>query len=291
MFDLHSHILPGIDDGAADLSVSLDMARAYVEQGVQYVACTPHILPGLYHNTGPQIRQAVTDLQAKLDEADIPLRLVAGADNHIVHDFVEGLRNGHLLTLADTRYVLVEPPHHVAPARLEDLFFNLLVAEYVPILTHPERLTWIENKYDVMQRLASRGVWMQITSGSLRGTFGSRPRYWAERMLSEGLVHILATDAHNLARRPPDLLDGWRAAEKLVGRDEAKNLVVTRPHGILVNSLPSDLPSPHLAAQHSSVPQGMAPNDKLPSKNKFFENSGTDADRGITQRLRRFFGH
>ena len=169
MIDLHSHILPGIDDGAADVSVSLTMARAFVADGVTTVACTPHILPGLYHNTGPQIREAVKALQSTIDQEGVPLKLIAGADNHITANFVGGLQSGQLLSLGDTRYVLIEPPHHTMPARLEDMFFSLLVAGYVPILTHPERLTWITAHYDTVERLAHGGVWMQITAGSLTG--------------------------------------------------------------------------------------------------------------------------
>jgi len=108
-----------------------------------------------------------------------------------VPDFLRGLKEGRLLAIADSFYVLVEPPHQVAPARLEDLFFEISLAGYIPVLTHPERLSWIEGKYDVIKRLATRGVWMQITSGSLCGRFGRRPRYWAQRMLGEGLFHIL----------------------------------------------------------------------------------------------------
>ena len=154
MIDLHSHILPGIDDGAPDLATSLDMARAWVADGVSVLACTPHILPGLYHNTGPEIRVAVTALQRELDDRGIPLYLVTGADNHVIPEFVQGLRSGHLLSIADTRYVLVEPPHHIAPPRMEDLFFNIMAAGYVPVLTHPERLSWIKTHYDVVRRLA-----------------------------------------------------------------------------------------------------------------------------------------
>src|SRR3954447_10675483 len=106
MIDLHSHILPGIDDGAADLAVALEMARQSVGQGVSVLACTPHILPGLYHNSGPQIRAATLDLQRLIDQEGIPLLLVTGADVHMTPDFVGGLRSGHLLTLADSRYVL-----------------------------------------------------------------------------------------------------------------------------------------------------------------------------------------
>ena len=122
MIDLHCHILPGIDDGAAEPSVSIEMAKAFVADGVSVVACTPHILPGLYHNSGPQIRQATAQLQQVLDREGIPLRLVTGADNHIVPSFVAELRSGHLLSLADTRYVLVEPPHHVAPPAWKTCF-------------------------------------------------------------------------------------------------------------------------------------------------------------------------
>ena len=244
MIDLHSHLLPGLDDGAADLEMSLAMARAFVADGVETVACTPHILPGLYHNTGPQIREAVARLQAALDAEGIGLSLVSGADNHIVPDFVAGLRSGHLLSLADTCYVLVEPPHHVAPARLEDLFFNIQVAGYVPILTHPERLTWIRAHYPLIQRLAAAGVWMQVTAGSLAGTFGRDAQYWAERLLDEGHVHILATDAHDVRRRPPDLSRGRDVAAQRVGEAEAMHLVSTRPRGILSNRAPSELPAP-----------------------------------------------
>lgn len=240
MIDLHSHILPGIDDGAVDFSVSLAMARNYVAQGVVCVACTPHILPGLYHNSPSAIRLAVEELRQHLDDAGIPLQLTTGADNHMVPDFVSGLKNDRLLTLGDTKYVLVEPPHHVMPVHIESLFFEILLAGFVPILTHPERLNWIESRYGIIKTLAERGVWMQITSGSLLGKFGRRARYWAERMLSEGLVQIIATDAHDNIKRLPDLFEGRLAAEKLVGAETVEHLVVTHPASILINQLSTE---------------------------------------------------
>lgn len=279
MLDLHSHILPGVDDGAPGLDTSLDMARAYVSQGVECVACTPHIVPGLYENTGPDIRRRVADLQARLDDGDIRLRLVVGADNHITPAFVAGLRQGRLLSLADSAYVLIEPPHHVAPLRLEELFFEVSIAGYIPVLTHPERLTWIEAKYDVIERLAAHGVWMQVTSGSLRGAFGRRARYWAERMLEEGLVHILASDAHNMGSRRPDLLDGLRAAERFAGAEEAYHLLVTRPRGIVRNLQPSDLPGPHAAAVR----------DELRGRDETAQRPNSGVHRSFGERMQRFF--
>lgn len=253
MIDLHCHILPGIDDGAPDLNVSLEMARASVADGVTILACTPHILPGLYHNTGPQIREAVQRLQAAIDAEGIALQLIPGADAHIIPDFAAGLQSGHLLSLGDTRYVLVELPHHVAPVRFDAAFFNIALAGYVPIFTHPERCTWIKQHYKTIQQLAASGVWMQITAGSLTGAFGSTARYWAERMLDEGLVHILATDAHDTRRRPPILSIGRDLAAKRVGETEAQHLVVTRPKGVVENISPALLPGPALCTASPRV--------------------------------------
>jgi protein-tyrosine phosphatase len=291
MIDLHCHILPGIDDGAADLSVSLEMARASVADGVSVLACTPHILPGLYHNSGPQIRAAIQQLQLALDQEGIPLRLVAGADNHIVPDFVESLRAGRLLSLAESRYVLVEPPHHVAPARIEDFFFNLTVAGYVPILTHPERLSWIKSQYPVVQRLVRAGVWMQITAGSLTGAFGRSAKYWAERMLDEGCVHILATDAHDTVRRPPNLGEGRDLAAQRVGAREAEHLVVTRPRGVIENEARSNLPMPRSAVATSEVAHAETGSRASEDGQRGESNRRSSADGvgGLTDRLRRFF--
>src|SRR5947208_511962 len=116
------------------MPTALEMARAWVADGVTTVACTPHILPGAYHNSGPQIRADMEKLREAFVAHDIPLALVCGSDNHVVPDMVTRLRAGEMLTLADSRYVLVEPPHHVPPPRLRDTFFNILLAGYVPIL-------------------------------------------------------------------------------------------------------------------------------------------------------------
>lgn len=240
MLDLHSHILAGIDDGASTIDISLAMARRYCEQGVTHVACTPHILPGRYPNTGFAIRGHVAALQRQLDDAGIALRLLTGSDNHVVPDFVEKLGTGKLLTIADSAYVLVEPPFRVVPIGLEALFYEIAAAGYIPILTHPERLSWIEERYDVIDRLADAGVWLQITSGSLIGNFGRRPRYWAERLLSEGRVHIMASDAHNMTSRPPDLREGHHLAIERIGAVDAQHLVVTRPAAVLTSIQPAD---------------------------------------------------
>ena len=242
MIDLHCHLLPGIDDGSKDLEMSLAMARMASSDGISTIACTPHILPGVYRNTGPAIRTAVAQLQESISEAGIPIALVTGADVHVAPDLGVQLREGKALTLNDSRYFLLEPPHHLLPPRLEDLIFGLQAAGYVPILTHPERLSWIEDHYDLIERFACNSVLMQITAGSLMGQFGRRPRYWAERMLDDGLCHLLATDAHNTERRPPRMAEARELIAQRIGHDEATNMVLGRPQCILNNLSPTELP-------------------------------------------------
>ena len=235
-------MLPGIDDGAPDMETALAMARIAVEDGITVTACTPHITPGIYDNDGPGIAAAIGGLQHRLDAEGIAMRLVRGADAHLAPDLAQGLASGRVPSLNGSRYFLFEPPHHVAPPQMASYCLELLDLGHTPLVTHPERLSWIEGHYEMMQRMAAAGAWMQITAGSLTGRFGRRPRYWAERMLDDGIVHVLATDAHNLGNRAPRLAEGRDAAAERIGEDEATHLVLTRPQGILDDRPPGELP-------------------------------------------------
>ncbi len=271
--------------------MALAMAEAFVADGVAVVACTPHILPGLYHNNGPDIRRAVDELQARITDAGVPLRLTTGADVHLAPGLLSGLRSGTILSVADSRYVLIEPPHHVLPARLEETLFELLVAGYVPVITHPERLSWITAHYALIQRLARQGVWMQVTAGSLTGRFGKTALHWANRMLDEGIVHILASDAHDVSRRRPDLSQGAAVAAARVGVDEAHELVIGRPQGIIDDVAPEALSQPRgLSTDHDrTAADGRDATSRRGISHGDEDNASglSGAVRGIGQRLRR----
>ena len=151
------------------------------------------------------------------------------------------LRAGTAPSLAGGRYFLLEPPHTVAPPRFSEAMFDFVAAGYVPVLTHPERLTWIRPHYAAFVALVKSGVWMQVTAGSLTGRFGKDARYFGEKMLDDGLVHLLATDAHSVRHRAPLLAEGREAAAKRVGAEEAQRLVVDRPQAILDNRRPAEV--------------------------------------------------
>ena len=245
MIDLHCHMLPGIDDGAKDLDTALAMARIAVDDGIQVTACTPHIYPGLYENTADGIGQAIEAFRAALQEADIPLEITIGADIQLVPELMEGLQSGWMPTVHRSRYFLFEPPHHVVPTRFSESVFDTLAAGYVPLITHPERLTWLDDDhYGWFVDAARQGAWIQVTSGALTGRFGKRPKYWAEKFTGDGLVHILATDAHNTRNRPPLLAEGREAAAQFVGEAEAELMVQGRTRHILENGEPGQLPPP-----------------------------------------------
>ena len=183
-------------------------------------------------------------LQAEFEQRNIGLKLVVGADVHLVPGLLEGLRAGTVPTLNRSRYLLLEPSHTTPPPRFEDAVFSLVAAGYTPVITHPERLTWVEAHYPVFLRLIEQGAWMQVTAGALTGAFGRRAQYWGERFLAEGRTHILASDAHTAGRRRPQLRPALEVAERLLGKEEAMKLVKDRPQAILDNIAPQEVAAP-----------------------------------------------
>jgi protein-tyrosine phosphatase len=158
---------------------------------------------------------------------------------------VHGLRSGHMPTLHGTRYFLFEPPHHTVPSGFSHMIFDVLASGYVPIITHPERLTWLDEEHYAWFVDAARcGAWIQLTAGAVTGRFGRHPKYWSERFLDDGLVHILATDAHEPRNRPPLLAEGRAAAERWVGAEEADLLVSGRTRAIVENREANQVPPP-----------------------------------------------
>jgi protein-tyrosine phosphatase len=255
-------MLPGIDDGASDLATSLEMARIAVADGITMAACTPHIYPGLFDNTGEQIRRHADVFRAQVQDAGIPLEITYGADIQLVPEMVRGLRSGHMPTLHGSRYFLFEPPHHTVPTGFSHLIFDVLASGYVPVITHPERLTWLDDEhYGWFVDAAHRGAWIQLTAGAVTGRFGRRPRYWSERFLDDGLVHILATDAHESRYRAPLLAEGREAAEHWVGPEEADLLVNGRTRAVVDNCAPAEVMPP--PALH---PEGKRRSGRRPRK-------------------------
>jgi protein-tyrosine phosphatase len=210
--DIHCHLLPGIDDGARDWDQSLAMARLALEDGTTTIVATPHQLGSFSQNRGDEIRLLTVELQERLQDAEIPLTVLPGGEIRVEPELVAGIASGDLLTLGDHhRHVLLELPHELY-LPLDGILAELSRRRMVGILAHPERNLGLLRQPSLIESLVDAGCLMQITAGSLCGTLGPEPQEMSEWMLREGLVHLVATDAHGPRSRRPLL---GRAHERL----------------------------------------------------------------------------
>lgn len=236
MIDIHCHLLPGIDDGAADLDAALRLARLAVAEGISHLVCTPHIQPRRFDNTAASIAAARTAFAAALAEAEIPLRVGYAAEVRLDLAILTGVVDGSIPLLGTWRgqgVLLLEFPDHEVPVGAERLTQWLLRRGIVPLLAHPERNRGILAKPDRLQPFLAQGCLLQVTAASLAGYFGPAPRDLARTLLLEGLVTVLATDAHNERYRPPRLREPLALAAELIGEVQARALVEDNPWAIV----------------------------------------------------------
>ncbi len=227
--DIHCHMLPGIDDGAADWQESLEMARMAVSDGTQTVIVTPHQLGNFAHNQGDDIRRLVKQMQDVLREQGIPLEVMPGADVRIEDGMLEKLASGEVLSLGDLGgHVLLELPHELY-FPLEGILDALSRQGLIGILSHPERNRGILRDCEILGPLVDAGCLMQVTAGSLMGTFGSSSQQLSECMLSEGLVHFISTDAHGMKSRRPLMRRAFDRVAELTDQQTAIDLCSIYP--------------------------------------------------------------
>ncbi len=233
MIDIHCHILPGVDDGAAELDDSVGLAEAAVADGTRTVVATPHGAKWAYAGNLVETQRRVSDLQAELNGRGVDLEVLTGLEVHITPDLAQLHDRGDVFTLNGSRYLLVEFPLQVMPIYADQVLFDLQLRHLVPVIAHPERNLAIAAKPEILWRMVSRGMLAQVTAGSLIGLFGSKTREVAETLVTHHLVHVIASDAHSATGRGPALSAAVKRAGELIGRDAAGAMVTTTPWTIL----------------------------------------------------------
>jgi protein-tyrosine phosphatase len=210
MIDLHCHLLPGIDDGPADLETAIAMARAQLAVGVGTVVATPHVHPDV-PNDATGIARAVDGLRAALEQSAVPLEVVPGAEIDLL--LAQELSDDELRALAigGGPWLLIEAPLVTMP-HTRAAVGRLLARGHAVVLAHPERSPSLHRDIDTLRRLAGAGVLMQVTAGSLTGQFGRTVQRFSQQLIDEGLVHVVASDAHDVDRRPPGLTPALQRA-------------------------------------------------------------------------------
>ncbi len=233
MIDLHTHILPGLDDGAQSLADAVAMARAAAADGITTVLATPHA-NGHQPLTQEEVARRARALQGELEEQGIALRVLPGIENAIAPDLPQRVEGGTAFPLAGTPYLLVELPLEGFPPYTEQVLFELQVRGLTPLLAHPERNAALQRDPSPLERLVRRGILAQVTAASLMGAFGPRTQRAAVAFLKQGLVHVIATDAHAVASpRAPLLSPAVAVAARIVGQAQAWEMVEAIPHAIL----------------------------------------------------------
>ncbi len=195
--DLHSHILPGIDDGSKSIEESLAMLQAMSDLGYQKVITTPHVMADLYRNSSVTIRDKLAILQEAAKNADIPIEIEAGAEYYLDEELIHRLRSDDLLTISD-RYVLFETSYSAKPINFEEAIFEMGAKGYKPILAHPERYRYITDPHGMYDRIKELGVFFQIDINSLGGHYGKQAKDLAWYLCEHGMVDFLGSDAHGM---------------------------------------------------------------------------------------------
>lgn len=218
MIDLHSHILPGVDDGAQTLEDSIEMAKKAVSQGITHLMCTPHHNNGSYSNPAQQVIIRVNQLQAVLDQKDIPLTLLEGQEVRITGSLLDDIKNQEILfTDLDNTYILIELPTGDVPEYSEQLFFELMSAGHVPVIVHPERNAIFRKDPNRLIPFLDMGVLTQLTAPSIVGVFGKDIQKTARQMLRHNMLYMVASDAHNLRHRTFLMKEAYEEIHKIGG--------------------------------------------------------------------------
>lgn len=193
--DVHSHLIPGIDDGVQTLEESIEMIKALSALGFKKLITTPHIMSDYFRNTPEIILAGLETVRAEIQKQGIPIELDAAAEYYLDEEFINKIKGEKLLTFGKN-YVLFEVSYINPPDTLSSIIFELIVHGYTPVLAHPERYPFWYNKFEEYHRIKEAGVLFQLNTNSLVGYYGHPAKKIAERMIDENLIDFIGSDLH-----------------------------------------------------------------------------------------------
>lgn len=233
MIDIHSHILPGLDDGPADRDSFLQMAYIAIEEGIHTIIATPHIIPGVYNNDTATILSKVVEANKILAEHHIDTKIIPGAEHYLDDNFRRSIQENKLCTINNLgKHVLVEFPMSEIPLYADDILFEIQLKGITPILAHPERNAGVLRNPAHLYKLLSKGVLLQINASSLSGHFCNSVTSMAKTLLEHDWVHFIASDAHSAGVRSPKISDGLKIVREIIG-EKADQLVIDNPQMLI----------------------------------------------------------
>ena len=194
--DIHSHLIPGIDDGAPTLEQSLEMILLLRDIGFQKLITTPHVHPK-YPNTEERIRNGFDQLQSAVQKQGIQgIEIEAAAEYYVDEKFIKELKSSKRFLSFGSKHILIECSFSVKPFFFESVIYSLKEQGYIPVMAHPERYRFLEGEIDWLSELKATGILFQVTLGSLGGMYGSEPKKLGMELIRSNMVDYLATDLH-----------------------------------------------------------------------------------------------
>jgi tyrosine-protein phosphatase YwqE len=224
---MHSHLIPGIDDGAPDLGTSVNLIRGMQELGFKSLITTPHIMSDLYPNTPEIILSGLAEVRKALEQEGIDIPIHAAAEYLLDEGFAEKLAAGNLLTLKGN-YVLVEMSFIAATPNLDQVLFDMQTKGYRPVMAHPERYPYFQGDLQRYERLKDQGCLLQMNLLSLLGYYGKDVRQIATNLIKAGLYDLAGTDLHHERHHQAlkALLKNCRAAKLMVNYSWKNQLLI-----------------------------------------------------------------
>lgn len=231
--DIHSHVLPGVDDGARDMAMSIKMLRHAYEQGIRRMIVTPHHKP-MHHNVDrEQMQRLIAALQEQMPKENIEIELYTGNELYYREGLAECLERKEAATLADSRYVLIEFLPQNQWEYIRDGVNTMLMAGYSPVLAHVERYREVCRDMERVTRLRKMGCYLQVNADSVMGKYGTGMKHTARKLLKYRMADFLATDAHNDTTRTTDMAECAAYVSKKYGREYLRVLVEENPAHII----------------------------------------------------------
>lgn len=233
--DIHSHILPGIDDGAGTKEISLKMLKTAYEHGTRQMIATPHFHYRRGHALPEKIHSLVQEMQEAADSEGLDIRLYPGSELYYTHELLETVKAGGALTMAGSDYVLLEFSPDTEPRKIRNAVYEFLNEGYFPIIAHMERYRAFEKNIDFAGEILQMGAYFQVNAGSLMGKAGWGTKRFSRNVLKQGMIHFIGTDAHDLKERIPELQTSAEWIKKKYGSEEAADYFRNYPLMILEN--------------------------------------------------------
>lgn len=220
--DVHSHLLPGIDDGVKTYDEAIEILGFFEKLGYVKVVTTPHVHPHFYPNSSESITERLAILQEKLKATSLKIAVEAAAEYFVDHQFLDALHREERLLYFGNRFVLIETAFSGKPLIFDEVIFKLKTNGFTPVLAHPERYEYLMDDLSWLKQMKEKGVLMQLSLPSLVGAYGTAPKKMAKRLLNEKLVDFIGSDIHR--------------SRQIDGLDKALNLKI-KPQKVLNNEL------------------------------------------------------